>query len=81
MQSSLAFRGHVLQAYDGLLSNITRPSYIPIYRDFKDLLCCNLTHRTDLVWVSWTVAATASGAKALMQAAACLYQADTRRTA
>ena len=50
------------QVYDGLLNNITRPRYIPVYRQFKDLLCCDLTHTMQLTWAAWTATATATGA-------------------
>ena len=53
-----------LEAYNGVLSNVSRTEYVLYYRQLKDLLCCDLTHALKRMWESWTAAATSLGASA-----------------
>ena len=50
------------QAYNSVLTLVSRTSYVTYYRRLKDLLCCDLTHTLERMWVSWTAAATVTGA-------------------
>ena len=50
-----------MQAFDAVLANIQRSNFEQIYGNVKNLLCCNISDTSRLLWISWTVTGTIAG--------------------